>query len=373
MNKDFLCYKSRFITFALLLGYAFLHYTLTRPYTEATFDQLINFSERFPYAQRVLIPLLVYPLSFLPIQYGNWFFLVECLFSGLMYVGVYKLLRFEFNEQESQLLSWLFILLLPLTTIINYRFTVGGVATFFYPADTPSIFFIALGLLWCLKARWLYFVPLVFLATLNRESSILLVSLIPLLHWQKLKEILKPLLFSLLAYISARIIVISTLGKIPGPLVEWTIYNSNTHFEINLEWLFVDFNLLLFCFCFSGLPLFWFAFYDYIPKIYRPIRYLVAFYFIGLLLVGNFFEARIFAEIIVLLYLPVCVALRNWLSGSDPLKVDKKSENFLYFLNRYSILIIFALIIIFHAPLDQALRWCLQHLMHVRTLSAGAT
>ncbi|VEB39488.1 hypothetical protein [Legionella cherrii] len=362
MNKDFLRYKSRFITIALLLGYAFLHYTLTRPFIETTFDQLLNFSIPFPYAQRVLVPLLVYPFSLLPIQPGTCFFLAEWLFTSLMYLGIYQLLRFEFNARQAQLLSWLFILLLPLVLVINYRFTVGRAATFFYPADTPAIFFTALGFLWCLRAQWLYFVPLVFLATFNRESSILMVLLIPALHWQKLREVFRPLVFSFFAYITARIIILMSLRGIPGKLIEWNAYNSpNSHFEMNLEWLFADLNLFMFCFCFAGLPLFWFGFYDYIPKTYRPLRYVAAFYFIGLLLVGNFIEPRIFGEIIALLYLPVCIALRNWIADFAPLIDDKKTKNYLYFLNRYAILTLFTLIVIFHVPINQTLLWCLQH------------
>ncbi|MCW8386533.1 hypothetical protein OQJ15_09475 [Fluoribacter dumoffii] len=359
MNKDFLRYKLRFITVALLLGYAFLHYTLTHPFVETSFEHIGNFSIRFPYAQRVLIPILLYPFLFLPIKSGNWFFLAECLFTGLMYVGIYQLLRFEFNTRASQLLSWLFILLLPLITIINYRFTVGGVATFFYPSDTPAVFFTALGFLWCLQAKWFYFIPLVFLATLNRESSILLVLLIPVLHWQKIKQLVKLLFFSLFAYIGARIIVISSLGAIPGKLVEWTDINSNTHFAANLQWLFTDHNLLMFCFCFAGLPLFWFGFYDYIPKIYRPLRYLVAVYFIGLLFIGNFMEPRIFSEIVVLLYLPVCIGIRNWYTGFSSFEEENASKSSLYFLNRFCILIFFTLVLIFNRPINQMLLWYL--------------
>lgn len=363
MNKDLLTYKSRFITIALIFGYTFLHFVLTRTFVETPFEHMINFSIPFPYAQRVLVPLLVYPLSSLQIPSPYYFFLAEGLFTALMYIGIYQLLRIEFNERESQLLSWLFILLLPLVTIINYRLTVGATGTFFYPSDTPAIFFTTIGLVWCIRAQWVYFIPLVFLATLNRESAFLLVLLIPVLYWQRLKEILIPLSLAFVAYASARIIILSFLRGTPGKLIEWNAFHSfYTHFQVNLEWLFSDLNVILFSFCFAGLPLFWFAFYDYIPKSYRPLRYLTAFYFLGLLLVGNFIEARIFGEIIALLYMPVCSALRDWLTAKDFLIEENRAPAFLYYLNRYAVLLTFALIIIFHTFFNKLLLWCIQYL-----------
>jgi hypothetical protein len=362
MNKDILCYKSRFITVALLLGYAFLHYELTRPFIETPFEQMIDFSIRFPYAQRILIPLLLYPFSFLSVTPDYWFFLAEWLFTCLLYFGIYHLLRYEFNAREAQLLSWLFILLLPLVMIVNYRFTLGETATFFYPTDTPALFFTALGFLWCLRAQWLYFVPWVFLATFNRESSILLVLLVPTLYWQRLNDVLKPLLFAIFAYAAARMIILSSLRGTPGKLIEWYAFSSShTHFELNLEWLLTDLNLLLFSLCFAGLPLFWFAFYDYIPKIYRPLRYLILFYLLGLLLVGNFVEPRIFGEIVALLYLPVCVALRNWISEHSLLD-HPPIPNYIYYLNRYAILGCLAFILVFRVPLNQILLWFIRAL-----------
>lgn len=394
MNKDLLCYKTRFVTIVLLLGYTFIHTTLTSSYIEASFDQFIHFSVRFPYAQRLLIPLIVYPLSILSIQPDICFFLAEWLFTSLLYFALYLLLKHEFNAREAQLLTWLFLLLLPLVTVINYRFRMGGAATFFYPADTPALFFMALGFLWCLRAQWLYFIPWVFLATFNRESTILLVLLIPTLYWNKLHEVIKPLLLAFAAYVTARIIIMISLTGIPGRIWEWNVhFSSYTHFEINLGWLLLGMNFLLINFCFAGLPLFWFGFFDYIPKIYRPLRYLTAFYFIGLLLVGNFTEPRIFSEIVILLYLPVCIALRNWLSdynligkmtvrgepghrsgvyttqgpedsstrSTKQFSIDSNAKkNYFYYLDRYAILFCFAFIIIFHTPLNQAILWVLK-------------
>ena len=137
MNDDLLRYKYRFITFVLLLGYAFIHTSLTGVYVDATFDKLINFSARLPFGQRLLVPALADLIAqFLPFSIDKLFFLLELLFISLFYFSLRKLLQQEFETEMAQLLSWLFILL-PLMTVVNYRYTSNGEATFSIP-DTAS-------------------------------------------------------------------------------------------------------------------------------------------------------------------------------------------------------------------------------------------
>lgn len=357
MNEDILRYKTRFISLVLLLGYAYMHMRLAGVYTEAGLDQLINFSVRLPYGQRLLVPALAHFLqTILPLQADELFFLLEWLFISLFFLVLRALLATHFSPKQAQCLSWLFILLLPLMSIVNYRFTAGGETTFFYPCDSASLFFMAAGFLCCLQARWRLYIPLVFLATFNRESSILLVLLIPALHWDKGRQLIKPLLWAALAFILARFIVLALVQGLPGTLVEWYFRASEyTLFEINLFWLLNDQNALFFIFCFAGLPLFWFTFYDYIPFQFRRLRYVALIYFLGLLLVGNFTEVRIFNEILVLLYLPVCIAMSRWQAGEKPYL--KSVNSWFDYVDRYLVLTLCAVIILFRCPLNSLVIW----------------
>ncbi len=344
MNQDILRYKYRFVTFTLLLGYSYLHTQLTGTYIDVPLIDLMHFSARLPFGQRLLVPALANALSLiLPLTVDQLFFLLEWLFISLFYFALIKLLRLEFNAKQAQLLSWLCILLLPLLTVINYRFSRNGLAAVFYPADTAALFFMAMGFFLCLQARWRCFVLWVFLATFNRESSILLVLMIPALYWQNCANVLKPTCFALLAYLLARILVLQFLHGVPGPLLEW-YYQKSAHpnFEINMLWLLNDQNILLFMFCFAGLPLFWFAFFDYIPLQYRPLRYVALVYFLALLLVGNFVEARIFSEILLILYLPVCVAVKNWLLDRKLILPSKLG--LAHYIDRYALLTLLLLV-----------------------------
>ncbi len=346
MNKDLLSYKSRFITIILLLGYALLHIKLTGYYVDATLDKLLAFSARLPFGQRFLVPAIAHGLAFvLPLKAQELFLITELIMISLFYIVLIKLLGQAFNAKQSQVLGWLFLLLLPLATVVNYRFTINGEATVYYPYDSATLFFMTAGFLLCLRAQWRYFIPLVFLATFNRESSLLLVLIIPALHWQKLRAAITPMLLSLVAYLLARIIILLLVQDLPGNVFELYYRTSgHTHYEVNLMWLFEDENILLFYFCFAGLPLFWFGFYDYMPVQYRPLRYVMLFYFLVLLLVGNFMEARIFIEIVALLYFPICVAISRWLQGCSPFLPSATGA--LYYLDRYLILGVLALTVL---------------------------
>lgn len=359
LGKDLFEYKLRFITAVLLFGYTLLHVKFTGEYVDATLDQWYSLTVRFPFGQRLLIPAVVRLLGeILPLNIGSLFFITEFGIVTLFYFSLKKLLAYEFPPRQSQYLSWLFILLLPLIMVINYRLTSGGKAPLYFPYDSASLLFMTVGYLLCLQKRWIYLISWIFLATFNRESSLLLILLIPAIHHQHLKQVIKPTLFSFLSYCLARAIIFKIYAPFDGDVFEFFI-NGETHFFNNLKWLLDDQNIFIFIFCFAGLPLFWFAFYDYIPSPYSFLRYIAFFYFCSLLLVGNFREARIFLELIILLYLPVCIAINRWGSGLEPYSSGNNLFGFLYYINRYCILASLGFIVLFRHSINQILLYLL--------------
>lgn len=289
---------------------------------------------------------------FLPLNTDEIFFLLEWIFVSLVYFSILHLLLFEFSHKQASVLSWLFMLLLPLTSVINYRFAATGQAPFYFPNDSASLFFMAFGMLLCLQSRWNMFVPLVFLATFNRESSILLVLLIPALHWSRLRDVIRPLIVSILVFVAAKLLIIMLVHHLPGQYVELYFFQTNhTHFEVNFLRLLEGQQIFFFPFCLACLPLFWFAYYDYIPQRYQPLRYVALVWFLALLVVGNFIEARIFGEIIVLIYLPVCVSLYRWLT-EQPANEYSNYGRPSFYVNRYAILALLTLVILFRHHLN---------------------
>ncbi|WP_419419387.1 hypothetical protein ACNVED_12835 [Legionella sp. D16C41] len=346
LNKDIFNYKCWFITAILIVGYTYMHVQLTGLYDGVPLESWLNFTAPLPFGQRQLVPFLARCLyKSTTLKPYEIFFILEFIFVVFTFFALQTLLQLEFGEQLALLLTWLFFLLLPLCTIINYRFVIDGQAAIFWPYDTPSLFFIILSFYLTLKEKWLWLAVCIFFATLNRESSILLVLLIPALYLRSLKNFYKlilPFLLSLSAYILARLGTYLLAVNLAGAYTEWYHGSAITNFAINMYWLFAKQGILMFIFAFAGLPLLWFGFYDYIPLKYRPIRYLTFLYFLGLLGVGLVAEARIFAEIVALIYLPVCLAITNWLQGKQI--VETQPKRFMYYLNRYLIVLLLILI-----------------------------
>lgn len=328
MNRDIVRYKYNFLTFVLVIAYALMHIRLTGCYVDATLEQLYNFSVRMPFAQRVLTPFILHVLSyFLDVNLYNLAFMLECIFSGLTFWSLFSLLQYELDTQQAKLMSWLFFLILPVITVVNYRLAApisDTFAAFYYPYDTATLFFMFAGLLFCLREKWIHFIILLFFATLNRESSFLLVLSALTLYWRGPTRNYLYIISAFLVYGITHLLIIYFVDYRGGSHFDYIIPNSDIpRFMDNLHWLFVKENLLLFMYCMAFLPIFWFAFSEYIPVKLRPLRYVALLNFCILLYVGSFKEARIFSEIVALLYMPVCIGVRNWLQGMKPIVVDR--------------------------------------------------
>jgi hypothetical protein len=355
MSKDLIRYKQHLLSVILIISYVYLHLKLTAIGDFLPLSDAANFDLRMPFAQRILTAsmahFLVYYLNF---SAENAFILLEIFFVGLSFITIHKLLACEFTEKESLMFSWLFFLLLPLVTVVNYQFTWTLSANFYYPYDMATLFFMAGGYLLCLKKHWFYLAIWIFIATFNRESAVLLVLLIPCLYWQSWRQYLKPCALALFSYLIARAIVLYIVQDKHGVLIEWFPPGfEHLRFYRNLYWMFKMQNIFLMIFEMAALPLLWFVFYDYIPPGYRLLRYLCLIYFIGLLLVGSFSEARIFIEIVVLMYLPVLLALKRWQIGLEIYPFEPK--NTLAYIDRLMPLSILILILAFCPLINKVL------------------
>lgn len=338
--------KSRFFTFLLVIAYTFLHIKLSMFLLEASPNKMFAFEATLPFGKRILTTLIAHTLTYIPdVSIEGKYIIIELIFVFFLFFFLQKLLRDFFTKRAALLLTWLFLLILPIITLLNYKFWQKTLAPLFYTYDTPELMFITLGMYLILRSKWLWFYLTLFVATINRETSLLLVLLIPALHLKNFNQYKWPLVISGFIYITVSLLLCWIFKENQGHVAEMyhDIYKTSI-IQLNMYWLFNEGYISGFLYCFAGIPLFWFVFYDYIPYKFKPVRYVVLFSFLILMVVGRIDEPRIFGEMIILMYLPVCLGVKAWLTN-EPIQVAT-SHNFGYFANRYAIIFILSLLIV---------------------------
>lgn len=347
MNSDIQQYKYNLLIFSVIVTYACLHYALAGNYEGADFSALSAFSTPMPYAQRVLIPLLVNAFMWLTGQYFplmQVYFLFECIAVLLLYFSLYLLMLSFMQRRAAELLSLLFIMLCSLTFVVNYRFSIGAAAMINFPYDTPAMVFIFWGMRCVLQQRWLWLAVCVVLATLNRETSILIILLLPALNARQGKPWLRPFVLNLFLYILVRTIVLILFSGNGGEGMEWWYRDTAwTHFEVNMSWLLHRCHVFFLLAEMAFLPMFWFVWHDYIARCFLDIRFVVLFHFLCLTMVAHLYESRIFGESIALLYVPLSVALPAVLNNEG---VRKRRSGMLAYIDRYAVLFILAAVLL---------------------------
>lgn len=313
MQNDLERYKLNTLIAFMIIAYTSMRFYLNAQYLNVTFQKMVAFDVIKPYAYRVLFPIIAHYVSPL-IGVYSFFYCIELLGVIALFYCTSQLGKLYFDEKLSLLFSLLLLVLLSLTYIINYRYAIGGKSTFFFPYDTWALVFTVLGLLLCLKQRFLWLYGLIIVATLNRESSLLIICMLPALYAGKKVRWIRPFLISFLLYVIVRGVVSYALRFHDGQLAE--LYNLNSgyaHLTDNMYFLLQKNYFLWLMAEMSYMPLLWFAFSNYIPKALLRLRFIALLYVLSLFVIGNIIEGRIWGEAVVLLYLPVMLGLKNWL------------------------------------------------------------
>jgi hypothetical protein len=283
------------VTVIISIGYTVLRFTLNTEYEGATWQQLYDLNAPIPFGYRILVPLLSTPLVNLGLSikeaYSVWEFLFCC--------GLILIIRSVIQDYTTALWakasSVLFIYTLTFSIFTEFQWPV------YYPHDTAAMFFIALGIRLSLSGSLIMLVPITFIATLNRESAVLMVLIYMLMHVDQvsIKKYWLQSLWIVMAYLLGRLLVSAITADNPrpyfGPLAfiigkEWRVNN-------NLDW-FIDLkNMFLLLASFAFLPLLWMILKQWMPLSLRMTGLSAVLYFAQLLFVGNIYEPRIFGEI----------------------------------------------------------------------------
>jgi hypothetical protein len=265
-----------------------------------TLERFLAFDTPQPFAGRLLAPLLAWPM----VASGwlsRWhsFLLVDAISFLAFLVGLRYALSAVVPASFVRLAGFVIPLLMIPAVFLSAEYP-----PIFFPYDMPAIAFMAWGIGLALRRRAWGLALLLPLASLNRETSILLPLAWLLLWWDRL-----PLRASLVAGASvvgafalSRGLLLFFLRDRPQPYGGSTplTYRGSLIIDSNVGWLCYPINWPLWIAFLGFVPVLLPALFRHLPDASRRLIPLLAFHLVALTFSGQLDEARIYAEWITL-------------------------------------------------------------------------
>lgn len=299
------------------LCYTALRYTYNYEFNGATYEQIFTFIAPVPFGKRVLTPILANIIVHSGISQYRAFQLIEITSIASLIFALYNIFQLYVEKRSAKVLSLLFICFLPLVFLLRTPFPL------LFPWDTPAMTLIAWSIYCLLKAKWKAALGVMLLASLNRESAVL----IPLLYTgmygdrTPIKRFAGYLAMLIAVYISCQYAVGTTLhNNLPfynlhgGMSLQragtWRmLYSMGWLNSSNINWLVLVSSM-------AGTPLLFLMFIRTLPCYFRRYGLISLAYFVMLSIVGNLFESRIFGETVLILYIPIALAVCSYISNT---------------------------------------------------------
>jgi|LAHU01.1.fsa_nt_gb hypothetical protein len=304
-----------FLLLVFIASYQFtnLWFELNWEFRGAPWADLVRGTAPTPFQYRALVPCLVRAVSGIRIgerplvSAGALFFWIQCASTFLLVLATGWWLSCVFPRRGACVLALSILLVLPFNYLLD-RFLALR-----YPSDFPSLLFFTLGLVLLRRRRWGWFYPLFVVATFNRETTLFLTVVYLLTAWgtEPRRSVGMHLRLQLILWIAAKAALFAAYRGNPGSeLVQ-------AHVRQNLEFLSNPRAWPLF---FSNLGYLWLPvllFRRRIPdRFLRRAALAVYPYAIGMFLVGNMYELRIYGELIPLV-LPAFLLLVRELAEEE--------------------------------------------------------
>lgn len=295
------------------ISYTCLRFTLNIEYGGATWKMLYELVAPVPFGNRILVPLLSRPLVAVDFDIKIAFMFWEVAFSILLIYSLFRVFRLYLDDKWSRLFSLLIFLFLPLAFLLKFKWPI------FYPYDTAAMAFIILSMYLVLKERWMLLVILVAIATLNRESSILVPLIFAAMYADKMatKRFFHILILLSSAYIAVRIGLMEITRSNPHPYGGQMAFVAGDHLRINtnLYWFIRNpVNPFIFLGSIGFTPLFVVLLRKSIPQHIMNLALVCGVYIFMLAFIGNLYESRIFGEVLVIAYVMICLGTYSYLN-----------------------------------------------------------
>ncbi len=175
-------------------------------------QSVVELSQKAPYILKNTINLLsqgVYPREAIIAMILMYFCLV-----GFIFAERALLKQLEYPQDAQQIIPIvLTILILPLTVFHGYIY------------DLPQLFLFTLGLLLIVRKQWHFYLPILAITTLNKETSIFLIVIFALYFFRSLsrKTYFILLIEQSIIYIFVHGLIVYLYRNNPGQLIYWTI------------------------------------------------------------------------------------------------------------------------------------------------------
>jgi hypothetical protein len=283
-------------TFLMSLYFSHMHILMCDQAKKASLDLLLANLADTPFQYRVLVPWLVQWVSYRlipnPASSIQIFTMMEFFFTFALCIALrFYIGLFISDAVRASVYALSIFLLLP----YQYIFYTPSFHSIFYPSDIPSVFFFTLGLILICKQNWFLYYPIFVIATFNRETTIFLVLIywittISKTNWPTVtcQCLIQVVLWLLIKHYLA---VLYTDNPGPGIFVSF----------ISTNWMKLGNPLNAirvassFCFVWVVVLL---RFSLITSRFLQKTTFVVFPYVIGLFIVGNIVELRIFGELI---------------------------------------------------------------------------
>jgi hypothetical protein len=295
------------------LAYAILRFKLNIEYSGATWKQLFDLAAPIPFGYRILVPILSKPLVYCGATIQQAYQFWETIFCFLLILSMYCALRIYTSKRRAASFALFFLFVLPLAFLLRFEYPI------YYPHDTPAMAAIAIGSYLVLSKRWTLLWLLMIIATLNRESSIIIIGLFVVSHFRNMSRYhYRALAAVVVAYGTTRCAVYLITINNPKPYggsMAFHMLDGSWRIINNLSWLTGNGLTLLSTMAF--LPVAPVILRQYIPQEMRH-WHLIAFAYLSMLaFIGNLYEPRIFGEILVVLFIPSVLGLLTYLDTDN--------------------------------------------------------
>jgi len=317
------------VTIVLYAVYFSANHIFAPVWEKASFVRLFNGTAATPMQYRVLIPwlakILVPLIQHIPYvsNVNRLQFLFEFPSTLLLLISFYALVRFlllsyckNLSADTRFLVASCSVYLLML--VLPFHFLAQKTHLFYYPSDIPSVLFFVLGM-WTIHAkRWSAYYPIFILATLNRETSCFLTIYYSLFAFrnESLRRIICHVSLQTTIWVLIKLVLYYLYAGNTDPdyaniggLFKMTLFQNLTH-----GWA-KTIVLLPSVYGFLWIPLLLFSSYIS-PTRFRRAMLVILIFHILMLIPGEVYELRIYAEMIPVVIVGLVVGVCNYLSNN---------------------------------------------------------